>query len=370
MGRRASTADADRSGAAPDTVDVRSDSGNDAVLPGPGSDEPADLASLLARLDPDSRVSITRISPAYAGGWLEDLVIPSGQESDLLALIRQAYGGGQFRVQAKTLNGNGKRVYARGTAVVTIAGPPLLNGRPYNPDGTLQQPTPPPQASAPMLLQQPAPQGSTLETLQAVAQVLAQQRGDGQGGGQSLEGVAEVVSALAQTARPQPQVDAFGQIDRTLTLLSKMRDAFGSNDGGGGDPGAFSDGDLMKLLLMNNTQQQQQPPPGMYWNGYQWVPQQYAPPQQQPQPQQAAPQAAAPTPAQPTSPPAAQSQGDDDEPYTVDEVLDGIDGLSDDEKMELLTKLGDVLPASMGQAIFSQMQSGQVIDLGGNSGET
>jgi hypothetical protein len=346
------------------------DAGEDPDADGSPAAEPADdgggsgaddLGQVLSNLNRDGALQVERIAPAHASGWLDDVQVRAGQESNLLGTIRQHFGGGTFRLRAKRKQGDGRLVYTRGSAVVEVAGEPTFRGKRYNPDGTFVDDKPPPPvaapAAAPVVLPQPTNQ---VELLGALAQILQGQ----QPSGQSLQGVPEIVSALANTARPAP-VDPYAGIERALGLLAKFRQATGE---GGGEPwegegmgGMGNEGQLLALLM---SQQQQQPQP--MWNGQTWVwptpppwMQQQRPTQQQPtqqQPTQQQPTQQQPTQQQPTATAEPVEEVGPDEPYTVGEVLDAVQGLDDAQKMEFLSGLGDVLPASVATQIEAAMR--------------
>lgn len=321
---------------------------------------------LLDELDGDARLQVERTAPSYASGWLDDLVVPPDTD-DVLGLVRSEYGGGSFRLRVKKRHADGRLRYTRGSANVQIAGESLFHGRRYNRDGTFVDERPPAPVAAPVVY--PAQPQSQAELLQALASIL--QRQPQTPGAPPLQGIPELIGALNTAAHP-PAADPYAHLERAVSLLGKLRRLEeGGGSGGGGEnfDGAFggSDEKMLMMLMGMQNQQQQQPPPGYPPYGYPppgYPPPVYpqpqaqppAPPPAQPQAQPQAPPATAPAAAQPFE---AAVEPDDAESYTVDDVLDGIAGLSDTDKMELLSRVGDVLPDAVAAQMAQHVERGE-----------
>lgn len=368
-------ADARRASTGPATPPPR-----DAPDPAPAfplEEEHDPLAEILESLDTKARVSVERTAPAYAKGWLGDIEVPSGSEGELLECVKAAYGGGTYNLRLKKQRADGRRVYVHGVAHVTIAGQPLTDGQAIGANGAPVQPAP--QTQVQYL---PAPATANSDITNALINLLQQRQ---QQGAPPLQGIPELVSALNSAAHP-PAPDPLAGIERTIGMLSKFRTLFGdhgpSESGDGLPTGSMGGIDDTKLLmmLMGNQQAQAQPPPGApwgnptppppppghyHWNGtaYEW---RIGPPPPPPPPNGTP----IPNPAQPPAPqaqaqpqPQPQADDDDDEPYTPDDVLAGVRDLTDAQKMEVLARLGEVLPENLAAAM--QGQIGNVINLGG-----
>lgn len=333
------------------------------------------LAAILESLDSKARVSVERTSPSWAKGWLGDLEVPAGDEGELLDVLKGSYGGGTYTLRLKKQRPDGRRVFVHGVANITIAGQPMIDGVVMTAAGPATQ-----QAQAAPVVQYLPPTAQNSDVMNALINLLTQRQN--QPNGAPLQGVPELVSALNSAAHP-PAPDPLAGLERTIGLLSKARSLFGDgnhqNDDGIAVPGmsGFDDTKLLAMLLGNQQQQQHHPqqpfgyapqpqpqaaPQGHYhWNGqaYDWrlgpppPPAPPPPPNGQPMPNPQPP---------PAPPPQAQQDDDDDEPYTPDDVLAGVRELTDAQKLEVIARLGEVLPENIASAMQSQL--GNVVNLG------
>lgn len=370
-------------------------------------DETPHLVSYLTGLEPGSRIAVQRTSPTYARGWLEDLQVTPDVVDNLRDYLRTNYGGGVFILQARKRTKGGLQ-FARGAATVTIAGEPTLHGRRYV-GGVLEEPPQRQQQSQPPVpIVMPSSSGGDPNVVQALlqlSQALGQLQSSGRGGDLNLDGVANLVGALQRQLPGGQQVDAFGNLERTVTFLGKLRKVFDAGDGGHDEPGGVPSSPfggiegggfeqmMMAKLFGDAMQPQQQHPP--QWNGQQWVrpvwngvawqwvpvagppppgvPPQQQPPQQQPpqqQPQQQQQQQPQPQPqqqqqqAQPQPPAAAADDDDDDGPLQPDEVIEEIADLSPEQQAQWFTGLVERLPQHV-QGALLQHVSAMVPDPGG-----
>lgn len=366
--------------------------------------EPDELSGLdaleeaLQELEPGTILAVSRTEPRHARGFLEDMEISPQELAGIRGYLQRTWGGGKFKLQWKVRDATGAQKFARGCALFTIAGPPMFRGKRVLPDGTIEDPPPPPAANPappPVVYAHPPPQPGAARDYasellgQLVPLVL--NKADG-----SPLDVVQLVGALQNTLRTGSEPDPFGQVERTLGLLTKLRDTFGDGESERGEPedsggllgGLTGNGGIEKLLLMkllgeHQQPQQQQAPPGWQMGPQGWQPAPQAPqaPQFPPAPPgwrltpqgwqrlHETPQAhgeeldtiePAANPAPPTKPVVHEAQpelddDDDDEPMTADEIAEEIANCTPAEQEAILAKMCERfgLPAEQVQEAFA-----------------
>lgn len=230
-----------RTGVAAAAVDPRTGDG------APASD---DAVAALSELQAGTQISIRRTVPTYASGWLAHLEVTDDADS-VLDTIQREWGGGTYLLQFKERGPSGRLHYVKGSVRLQIAGPSKYRGDVYAPDGTVQtrarDVTPP---ASPVVVHNPSPPS------QDRLWDIVQRAIDGsEKGGKQLDVVSLVQALQSQLGSASP--DPFGQLERTLGLVSTLRKTFQDGGGGGGggsddddDEGMFSSKKMMNLLMM------------------------------------------------------------------------------------------------------------------------
>lgn len=374
-----------------------------------------DASDAFRSLQPGETIAVHRLSPSYAQGYLDHIVVPHGEELDIMSELKGNWGGGRFQLKAKRRAENGKMVFSGINATVTVAGDPTLNGQVYR-NGRLVDPEPQHAAQAPHVVYAP-PQQPTSNPMDPVnARILGFVETALQNGGQSAGGgttdIVGLIGALRETlqpARAPAAVDPFAHLEKTMALLGTMQERFGGNSVGGGDSeggGMTGLGSGIESLLMQKilggAPPPQQPPwqqPTQQWMQQQWggppggppgapsmggppggptpnwpnapgqVPWQQGPPNQgaQPPPGWTPPPGwqppAAQAPAAPTAPPPPKShdhdQTDDDDddeegPFSVDNLMGELESMEPNEREKFVTELAQRfgIDEQLGKQIF------------------
>ncbi len=240
-----------------------------------------DLHSLQA----GAVIEVTRVAPQLAKGYLGHLVVPDDGMGDLKEELKGAWGGGTYQLRVKDTSRSGKLNYVQGSARIDIAGDPTLNGKEFvngmwRPISLVPTSNP----ATPQLI--PASQGGDNTTLQLLQTLLPLLSGNDLGG-VDIPKLITAISGLSGGAGQAPARDPYSDIERTLGILSSLRE---SPMGGASEPARESNPtglDAMLPLLMQKfmggQQPQQQPPP--QYPGGPFPPYQGAMPHQQPPPQ-------------------------------------------------------------------------------------
>jgi hypothetical protein len=268
--------------------------------------------------------------------------LPAGGLDDLIDTIRLSHGGGQYLIQPRIRKGpSGKQYFAQGSAIITIAGEPMLSGRPYR-NGRLVDDPPPQQQQqlAPQVITLPAPQHAgdlQSQLLGMIGKVIGANSG---GGSMDFAGIASLIGAVSKLSTPPPtpqsQIDAadpFGAAERLIAFAQKLArvqnpaSAVNVDSASGLSPDSLIEKVLLEKVMggmfggtpqpQPQPQQPQRmppPPPGWAWDPARgWIP--TAPP----------PPAPPPTAAPPAPPADAETtpagEWDEGEPLTADEVV-------------------------------------------------
>lgn len=327
------------------------------------NDDEDDPLSALAGIRSNDVLHIQRMWPPSSAGWLGDVELPPGGIDDLYQLIRDQYGGGRYSLRVKRKKpGNNGLPFTNITAKVTIAGAPK-SGLDEPGHHAMQH------APAPVVIQG----GGGNEQLQTqMLGMLSRALQSGGGNGVNLAELAKVI--FQATTVSQQRSDSIGDLERTLGLLAKMRNAFAPKTepvaesnasplagllGGGG--GGLENMLIAKILggLGGGQPAPQQPPPTIppapspqhvFHPAHGWfVPPNLAP-KSEPVTQHAAPRPA-------SEPPSVAGprlvELDDDAPLTADEIEADIDQLDEAERERLLTRL---MQAQLGKIDPAEMQ--------------
>lgn len=322
----------------------------------------------MSGLDAGTRLALKRTWPSVngVGGYLEDIELgddPETNAADLMAYIRDTYGGGRYTVQARQRKGGARHQFGQGSAVFQIAGESKVGGLVYR-QGRLQSPHAETSPQAPMVAQvMPAQNGTEsvaqlLQLLQSLGFVPASaQNMAAPMSPPPLEGVASLVQALGNTVHPPVQRnDTLSELKKTLGFFRELKSLMEVDAGGpaptGGIPGSPLGGlglgggieaALVQKFLDDRPAAPPSAPPGWAFVGGRWV-QTAAPPPPTPAaaPTPPAPAAAtAPAPSTPAAPaaPTGPTVVPDDEPYTAAEIADSMDAMDPKARAELLREL-------------------------------
>ena len=383
-----------------ETTESFSDSTENSTVPTEVLPKVGNLTSLedLRALQAGSHIQVVRRSPTLIKGFCGNLVVPDGGTPDVLEEIKSSWGGGSYQLQGKVTSPNGKWAYLHGAIQVDIAGYPRDAGKEYI-DGVWRPIARPAPVSVPTFVQS-NPSGQSDGGLTGMMGTLLQTALQGamsNDGPMNLEGLAGLITAVSTIANGQPQRDSFSDLDRSLGLITKLRDNFGND---GPDPeetpsglGSLGGGSLLEMLAMKllsgqNPGHPQPPPPPNYgypqaisseqqWqmmngghapHGYPPPPHNYppqqpnwtgaphrahvdeTPPRRSPGPVPATPPT--PTPASPP-PPAGSASEPEFEPLTVNDVLADLSERDEESRTQFVDELCQAM--GLDKALLSGM---------------
>lgn len=184
----------------------------------------------LYSLDEGTEIMVTRKAPSCAEGFIGNIQHDPKAPEGVLERIRAKWGGGRFLLQPKRRQKNGHRYFTGGSAQVTIAGEPMLDGRGYDEHGRhLPKPTAPAPAypQYPQYPQQPAAppvapaSGMAPEVLGLVERAL--NKG---GSSQDLAGVITALQGMHRDPVPLPapvRVNTMADMKQMLEMMTLMR---------------------------------------------------------------------------------------------------------------------------------------------------
>lgn len=181
----------------------------------------------LRKLSPGEHIMLSRSSPSYAAGFLDHLIVTNDGVGDILSEIRESWGGGIFTLRPKIRAANGRLLFAAGRSIsVQIAGEPLFNGRKYN-NGVLE---PQSISAQPVVVQTGSSQKSDelqSQLLGIIQSTFANQ--SAKGGNVDIVGLVGALQEVLRGGQNERPQDSFGDIDRSLGLISKLQQMFGGN---------------------------------------------------------------------------------------------------------------------------------------------
>lgn len=356
---------------------------------------------VLRELDPGAKISVRRLSPNYAKGYLGLMTVGPSGIMDLEEELMANFGGGVFRLQGREIGGGegepSKPGFGRGCAIVEIAGDPIKDGRRYL-NGMLEQAQATPQV-VPQYMPAPAQSGGRggLESaMLGIVQTTLQRATSGDGSGVDLAGLGALITSLgAVMGGRSEQSDPMATLERAFGMVGKIQKMSAPTDGGSSEDdgfgGMFAGGGALQNVLMQKIlggsqppQQPQYPPQYPPQQGPTWQSHpNYGPPQQQqhqqppnwtPQPNgvpySQAPHAHAPPHVQPEAPQEPQSQheepddppseGSGEGPFTVANLEAELEDMQPEERQafmaEVMQKLG--IDSAIGQNIKANMAGG------------
>lgn len=306
-----------------------------------GATAAPDWAEHVRNLQSGERVYVYRTAPVHLKGYMGIVTLPGERFEDLLETIKGSWGGGTYRIQRYTPEGN----FARGGATIDIGGPPIVEADRR-----------PPAAMAPVVWQAPAPaaSGDTTGVVQALAglvQSLSSQAGQHAAPQDQATGLAGLVQ-LAQHLTGVRPADPFEQFERFAKLFRMMGGGGSRRDDDDDEGDGLNLGSLLKVAARGMSMGGQPPPqptaPTAQWNGTTWIYTGAVPPNVPP-PQTLAPQAPAPAP-NPVD--VAEASGGEDEwedvPITAADVAEHVQSLDESQARSFLAdvmqRLGVELP--------------------------
>jgi hypothetical protein len=259
-----------------------------------------DAADAFRSLQPGETISVHRLSPSFAQGYLDHIVVPHGEELDVMSELKANWGGGRYQLKAKRRATNGKMVFSGINATLTVAGDPTLNGQVYR-NGRLVDPVPsasPHVTPQVVYAQPPGPTTNPMDPVNArilgMVESALQNAGPNAGSGTDIVGLIGALRDTLQPARPAPVIDPFKQMEQTMALLGTMQERFGGGGGGESEGGGVTGlGSGLESVIMQKIlggSAPQQPPP---WQQptQQWMQGQWGGPPQGPPPPPGSPPA-------------------------------------------------------------------------------
>lgn len=353
----------------------------------------ADASDAFRSLQPGETIAVHRLSPSYAQGYLDHIVVPHGAELDVMSELKANWGGGRYQLKGKRRAENGKMVFSGINATVMVAGDPTLNGQIYR-HGRLVDPEPHQAPQTPQVVYAQAQQPTANPMDPVNARILgfvetALQNGPASGGGTTdIVGLIGALRETLQPARAPAPVDPFKQLEQTMALMQTMQERFGGGGGGESEGGGLTglgsgvENLLMQKILGGNAPQQPPPwqQPTQQWMQGQWGgppqgPAPHGPPPHGPPPanwpnapgqvswQQTPPPGWAqqpPQPPPPPQPPESHEDSDDsddsdsEEPFTVDNLMGELEGMEPGERSQFVEELAQRfgIDKILGQKLF------------------
>ena len=383
-----------------------------------------DKADAFRQLAPGESISVHRLSPVQAQGYLDHIVVAEGEELDVLAELKRNWGGGRYQLKAKKRVANGRILFSGLNGTFTIAGEPMQDGKVLRNGRWVDMEPERPASNQPQVIYAnppAAPQNSNLDPVSArilglVEQQLSASQSNGGNASQAMD-IVGLVGALRDTLQPAAAgraADPYKDLERTLGLITTLKETFGGADGGGSNSdegggmtglGSNVEAILLQKIMGGGAPSQPQPQPWQQptqqwmqgqWGGpppgampgqppmgnpsgpgnwpnaqgpvgwqqspppHQGVPGQPRPPQN-PQPPQPPPPQAAPQPQSPEPPPADEPIDDQDEdseedegPFTVANLMGELEEMTPDQRSaflaEAMSELG--LDEMIGRQMF------------------
>jgi len=208
-------------------------------------------------------ISVTRTWPPPHDGWLDDIQMPPGGAEDIPVLLRERWGGGKYHVKVKRRRqGVPGLPFSKVHASFQIAGEPKsMRAEVVASPSAMMMPMPyQHQVAAP-------PPGADLQ--QSMMRLLESAVKTGGTQSTDLAALADVI--LRASSAGQRQSDSFGELERMLGMVVKLRTVFAPAERSDAEPIASSPfgagGDGLAQMLMakflgdNNVSTNMQPPP-------------------------------------------------------------------------------------------------------------